>query len=61
MIGQGVVYLHNQQYWELNNLEITNDATTGADRRGVEIDASNYGVINHIYIRNMLIHDIKGL
>jgi hypothetical protein len=31
--GDGVVYLYNQKYWEITNLEITNDAPTGADRQ----------------------------
>lgn len=61
MTGTGVVYLYNQQYWEINNLEITNNAATGADRRGVRIEAENYGTANHIYLKNLYIHNIKGL
>ncbi|MHC4704739.1 MAG: right-handed parallel beta-helix repeat-containing protein, partial [Planctomycetota bacterium] len=38
--GDGVVYLRNQQYWEIANLEITNDAATGGDRRGVMVAAA---------------------
>ncbi len=61
MTGTGVVYLYNQQYWEINNLEITNNAATGADRRGVRIEAKNFGTANHIYLQNLDIHNIKGL
>jgi hypothetical protein len=57
----GVVVLHNQEYWELNNLEIMNDAPAPGDRRGIEITASNYGVVHHIHIKNMTIHDVKGI
>ncbi|MDR6550582.1 hypothetical protein [Paenibacillus qinlingensis] len=60
MTGQGVVFFSNQQYWEINNLEITNDALTEGDRRGIEIIADTPGTINHFYIRNNLIHDIEG-
>ncbi len=60
-VGNGVVYLYNQEYWEINNLEITNDASTGGDRRGIQISASNYGIVNHIYLRKLLIHNIKGI
>ena len=60
MTGTGVVYLYNQQYWEINNLEITNDAPTEGDRRGVRIEAKNFGTANHIYLRNLAIHNIKG-
>ena len=57
----GAVVLHNQEYWELNNLEIMNDAPTPGDRRGIEITASNYGIVRHIHIKNMTIHDVKGI
>ena len=60
MIGTGVVYLYNQEYWEINNLEITNDAPSGADRRGVRIEVNNWGTANHIYLRNLNVHNIKG-
>ncbi len=60
MTGTGVVYLYNQQYWEINNLEITNNAASGGDRRGVRIEAENFGTANHIYLKNLNIHNIKG-
>lgn len=61
MTGTGVVYLYNQAYWEINNLEITNNAATEGDRRGVRIEINEgIGVVNHIYLRNLHIHHIKG-
>ncbi len=60
MTGTGVVYLYNQQYWEINNLEIVNDAPAAGDRRGVRIEVSNYGTANHIYLKNLYVHNIKG-
>jgi len=61
VIGQGTLYFVNQEYWEINNLEIKNDAVTGADRRGVNFAAYNVGLLHHIYLRNLYIHNIKGL
>lgn len=80
--NQGVVYLYNQDYIEINNLEITNypvlPPTTnpnsiffvgifengtnplGADRRGVMVAIKDKGVCNHIYLKNLNIHHIKG-
>ena len=76
--GEAVVYLYNQQYIEINNLEITNcpvgsvnsaffvglyqNGTNplGADRRGVMVALDNFGTANHIYLRNLNIHHIKG-
>lgn len=54
------VYLQNQQYWEINNLEITNTATTVGDYRGIGIAGKNAGELHHIYIRNCYIHDVSG-
>ncbi len=59
--GEAVVYLNNQEYWEITNLEITNDAAVEGDRRGVLITASNFGVVDHIYVKNLFIHNIKGI
>lgn len=60
MTGTGVLYLYNQQYWEINNLEIVNDAASAGDRRGVRIEISNYGTANHIYVKGLNVHNIKG-
>jgi hypothetical protein len=59
--GNGAVYLYNQEYWEIGNLEIINDAATGADRRGIYLAASNFGTAHHLYVRNCYIHNIKGI
>lgn len=60
MEHEGVVYLFNQSYWEVNHLEIVNDAPAPGDRRGIEINGANCGIINHIYLKNLSIHNIKG-
>ena len=81
IIGEAVVYLYNQQYIEISNLEITNSpngpvnadffvgiySTTGTnpnplggDRRGVMVALDNFGTANHIYLKNLNIHHIKG-
>jgi len=81
LTGQGVVYLYNQQYIEINNLEITNSPNgpvntdffvglysssgtnpnpLGADIRGVMVVIDGYGTANHIYLKNLDIHHIKG-
>jgi hypothetical protein len=60
MTGTGVFYLYNQQYWEINNLEIVNNSTAAGDRRGVRIEISNFGTANHIYLKGLNVHNIKG-
>src|SRR5690606_8137230 len=57
----GVVNLHNQSFWEINNLELTNDAPDMGNRNGVDISASNFGLVRHIHLKNLHIHHVKGV
>lgn len=61
LIGEAVVYLFNQEFFEIHNLEIVNDADTEGDRRGVWISGSNKGVLSSIYLNSLYIHDIYGI
>lgn len=55
------VYLYNQQYVEINNLDVKNTGdNTDRDRSGIRIEGYDAGVLNHIYIRNCNIHDVRG-
>lgn len=63
-VSAGIV-VENVEYWEINNLQITNMG----DRNGIEglaecfgvyIISKDYGTMNHIYIRNLYVHDIYG-
>jgi hypothetical protein len=62
-VGNGAVYLSNQQFWEIRHLEIVNDAREGGDRRGVFLSISNVpgNVARHLYVRDCYIHNIKGI
>jgi hypothetical protein len=55
------VLLENVEYWEVNNLEITN---TGKERRsgrtGVMVSLANFGVAHGIKLRNLFVHDVNG-
>jgi hypothetical protein len=54
------VRLLNQQYWEINDLEVTNKKTSVGDYRGISINGQNGGTLDHIYIRNCFVHDVTG-
>ncbi|MCX5632678.1 MAG: hypothetical protein NTW93_03250 [Phycisphaerae bacterium] len=62
-LNTGTVWLDNQSYWEINNLEITTDYTAdNGERRGIYLGASTASTtFNHLYVRNCYIHHIKGL
>jgi hypothetical protein len=55
--------LSNQQYWEINNLEVTNDDNFTVENAtsswtGIRITGS--GTLNHIHIKNCYFHDVDG-
>ncbi len=58
-LSDTIVTLYNQEYWEINNLEITsnNDKTV---QYAVNFVAEDYGTVDHIYIKNCYIRDIAG-
>ncbi len=55
------VYLYNQEYWEIKNLEITNFSQGDTSlKRGIYIKAKDLGVVHHLYMQNLKIHDVNG-
>ncbi|MEK5435271.1 MULTISPECIES: S-layer homology domain-containing protein [Paenibacillus] len=65
IIDEGVVHLFNQEYWEINNLEIINDAPEAASRYGIYIqidneDSENPLTADHIYVKDCYVHNVKG-
>ncbi len=63
--GRGVMpatlYLYNVEYWEVNNLEITNfGSEREAGRCGVYVHIRDFGTAHHIYLRNLSVHDVNG-
>jgi hypothetical protein len=58
---EDAVLLKNQEYWEIENLEITNTGRERAVRRGVHVALENFGEAHHIYLRSLTIHDVNGV
>ncbi|MBC9719439.1 right-handed parallel beta-helix repeat-containing protein [Streptomyces sp. TRM66268-LWL] len=61
--GNGVpdaVYLYNQEYWELRNLDVSNTASTTAVRTGVRIVLNDFGTGDYYRIKNLNVHDVSG-
>ena len=55
-----VIRLYNQEYIEINDLELTNNSSVPGVRYGVYVIAEDYGVADHIYITNCNIHDVPS-
>lgn len=65
--GEGKVnsalLLQNGQFWEINNLEVTNTDGTDEDQgdlRGIYVVAENAGTMGNIAIKNCRVHRVNG-
>ena len=54
------VYLENQEYWDIKNIEVTNDSATAFSRNGIRVRNSTGGPLNHIHIQNTYVHNVKN-
>ena len=53
--------LRNVEFWEINDLEITNLGTNREPwRTGVRIMTDSFGKMRHIQLRNLFVHDVNG-
>jgi len=55
------VLLHNVEYWEVNDLEITNTGEPGkGGRSGVAVSLHDFGTAHHLHLKNLYVHDVNG-
>ena len=53
--------LNNQEYWEVQNLELTNLGRYRQKfRYGVRLVAWDYGTVHHLHLKNLFVHDVNG-
>jgi hypothetical protein len=58
---EATLYIHNIEYWEFNNLELTNlGPEPKPKRKGVYVHIEDFGTANHIRLKNLYIHDVNG-
>jgi len=57
---ENVLSLRNIQYVEVRHLEITNHGAQPRVRRGVLIEASNFGTAHDLVVSDLYIHDVNG-
>ncbi|MBN1515128.1 right-handed parallel beta-helix repeat-containing protein [Candidatus Sumerlaeota bacterium] len=59
---QAALSLINQDFWEISNLEITNQGhERQVQQRGALIVVDDgYGVMKHIHLKNLYVHDVTG-
>ncbi len=54
------LYLYNQEYIEVKNLEITNSGNGPTKRYGVLVELKDVGVANYYRFTNLKVHDVDG-
>jgi hypothetical protein len=55
------VLLHNVEYWEVSDLEITNTGETSeGSRSGVAVSLHDFGTAHHIHLKDLFVHDVNG-
>jgi hypothetical protein len=64
--GQGLVpapfRLYNQEHWEVSNLELTNYHPSHVTTRyGAFVAAEDFGVLRHLHVKDLYVHDVNGL
>ena len=64
-IVNNVITFNNQQYWEVNNLELWDptyeqNSNTNVYRRGINISAQDTGDLNYFKFDNLIIHGFRG-
>lgn len=52
------IKIYNQDYIEINNLDLSANYTTQRVRRTVYVNNTDHGVMEHIYLKNLDIHDV---
>lgn len=59
--NDSAVKLFNQQYWEINDMDVSNGGSTVAQRTGIYVTNDTTGQLNHIKISHCNVHDIQGV
>ena len=63
--GHGVMpatlHLDNTEYWEVRNLEITNEGESRKGNRcGVLVSIEDFGTAHHVHLVGLHVHDVNG-
>ncbi len=59
-IASGAVFLENQQYWSIRNLEVSNQGSPAAKKVGILVRNNSVGTLSGFEVSNCYIHDVVG-
>jgi hypothetical protein len=61
VVNRAAIHLHNVQHWEINTLELSNDALTPGARVGLLVQLEDFGTGHHYRVDNVYVHHVRGL
>lgn len=57
----GAVYLYNQEYWNIRNIDVRNSAAANDKiRKGIYVVGENFGTIESILIEDCIVQNVDG-
>lgn len=60
VVNPAAVHLRNVEYWEIRDLELTNDALSPGARMGLLVELSDFGTGRHYVVDNVYVHHVRG-
>lgn len=60
-LAEDAVLLKNQEYWEIEDLDVSNTGAQSGVRRGVHVALENFGEAHHLFLRALTVHDVNGI
>ena len=58
--GLSAIYLYNQQYWDIKQIDVSNTAIGGPTIYGIYVQAEDAGQVNHVHLIDLDVHDVQG-
>lgn len=58
--AEDAVKLHNQEFWTIRNIEVTNTGAGPGMRRGIHLVLDNFGTAKGVAISHVVVHDVNG-
>lgn len=54
------IHLLNTEYWEIDTVELTNDANSSGNRIGLYVQLEDFGTGHHYQVRDVYVHHVRG-
>lgn len=59
-VRRAALHLYNTQFWEIRDLELSNDGLSEAGRVGLLVQLENFGTGQYYRLSNLYVHHVRG-